>query len=906
MMEPTRPPGIRRLFRIGGTARAIRTDIDDEIRFHLEQRTADLIAGGMTPRDARAQAESEFGSVHESRRELARVARRRTRHQRREEYRMSLLDDLLASFRGLSRHRAFAALAIGTLTLGIAANAVMFGVIDQLLLKPPAGVGDPSGIRRVYYEHRDPDGQMNGSSTNAFRALAALRAQASGFAAVGGFFQTKLPTGQGVDAQQLDVRIVTGNYLTDILQAHPQKGRFFLPEEDVTPSGPTVAVISDGYWRRNFGAREDIVGQRLDISRKQFTIVGVAPANFVDIDHLKVDVWMPASAIATDLGGATWYSKPNWFWISTIARLKPGVTDSIASLQATAAYRNEIRTWRSPMDSLAWVALGPLAGTRTPNGYSPELKVSLWLVGVSLVVLLIACANVANLLIARTLRRRRELAVRLALGVSRGRLLRMLLLDAGALALIAAIASLIVAHWGGRLVEHALLPGIVWSDNPVDARVLAATLGAAILCMFLAGLAPALHGMRANVADGLKASSRQVAGGHTRGRNVLLAMQAGLSVVLLVGAGLFVKSLNSVLNRDVGIVLDRVVLAPMDLETAGFDTADVERAYRDAATRLRALPGVSSVSATAVTVPSRSAAAVSVLLPGQSRRPTMAGGGPYYGVVSGDFFATIGAPILRGRTFTPQESTSPSHVAVVSEPLAKAYWGNQNPIGTCVRTGNDSTCTTIVGVVGNVMLFSLVNDDRAMIYFPHGHPFGRGQHPDALLIRTTGDPAPIVPLIRSELQRLSPRMPYVHVQPYIDIVAPELRPWRLGASMFTIFGVFALIIAAVGLYSVIAYWVEQRTHEIGVRMALGAQRGDVVRLVALNASRPIVIGVALGLIAAALSARFVADMLYETSPHDVMVYAVAAILLLVSGVVASVIPARRAATVDPQIALRAD
>lgn len=308
-----------------------------------------------------------------------------------------------------------------------------------------------------------------------------------------------------------------------------------------------------------------------------------------------------------------------------------------------------------------------------------------------------------------------------------------------------------------------------------------------------------------------------------------------------------------------------------------------------------------------VTVPLRAASAVSIKLPAGTPRPKLDGGGPYYGVVDNDFFATMGTRLLAGRLFQDDELRSPSRVMLVNELVAKAYWPGRNPVGICVSLGSDSTCTSIIGIVQNVMLFNMVNDDRAMVYLPPTHPvFGVGRHPLAILVRTEGDPADVVSTIRARLQGMSPRMPYVQVSPFAELLAPQLRPWRLGATMFTLFGALALVIAAVGLYSVMAYWVSQRTHEIGVRMALGAQSDDVVRLVVRQASRPIVVGILIGGVSAFVASRWVEDLLYETSPHDPATYGIAAAALVLSGLLASVAPARRSAAVDPATALRAD
>jgi putative ABC transport system permease protein len=901
-----RPPGIRRLFRIRWTLRGVRSEVRDEIRFHLESRAAELVARGMSPKAAHEQAYREYGDIEQSQRELVRVDRRRLTSERREEMLMSVIQDLRYAARGLARRPALTAVTTFALTVGIAANAVMFGVVDQLLLRPPPGVVAPDGVRRIYFQEMR-DGTPQPSSVTSYPAIVSLRENVGGMSDVAGYFHTNFTLGHGADARSVEAELVSGNYFR-LLGVRPQLGRTFAPDEDVPPQGALVAVVGDGFWRNGLGARPDVVGLRLELNSKVFTIVGVAPAGLSDLDRQKVDFWVPIASVAADVISDDWYRAPNSWWVQAIARLRPEVRPDLVTEQATTAYRHEVRSWVSKgRDSMSTVVLAPLVGGRNPGGMSAEAKVSLWLMGVSAIVLLIACANVANLLIARTMQRRREIAVRLALGVSRGRLLRQLLTEAALLAAIAAAVALVVAHWGGQLVQHVLLPGIAWSDSVVDLRVLAFTLAVTVTCILLAGLAPSVHGVHTTVSDALKASSRQVAGGRGLLRNSLLVVQAALSVVLLVGAGLFVKSLRNVTGRDVGITLDKVMLVSMNLSRAGFAPSQIEQIFTTGAERVRAIPGVQQAALVASSVPMRSGTAVSLYVPGVEKRSEIPGGGPYSSVVSADFFAVTGASLRAGRMFAPAEERSPSRVMLVNEVVAKAFWPGKSPIGACVRLARDSTCTQVIGVVQNIMLFSMVRDDRAMIYVPPGHPaFAAARQPQALLVRTSRDPSTVAPLVRAELQRLSPNMPFVQVKPFIDLVAPQLRPWRLGATMFTLFGAMALVIAAVGLYSVMAYWVSQRTHEIGVRMALGARRADVVRLVVSQASRPIATGLLLGGAAAALSSRWVGDMLYETSARDPWVYGTAAVVLAIAALAASVVPARRSAAVDPASALRAD
>jgi putative ABC transport system permease protein len=898
------PRGVRRLLRLRFGVRGLAREIDEEIRFHIACRIRDLVAGGRSPEHAREIAEREFGDVGESRRELLEVDRRRADRERRAELLDSIGQDVRYAARGMRRRPGFAVVTILTLALGIAANATMFGVVDQLLLRPPPGIADPGGVHRIYFKVRSRS-KLFTSAVNSYPMFMALRRDAPKLGELATFYTQSFSMGRGPDARSVHVQLVSGNYFR-LLGVRLDAGRAFAPGEDQPPRGAAVAVVSAGLASREFGDATAALGRRLLLDGTVFTVIGVAPSGFTGVDRESIDMWVPISALAADVMPANWYVNEGSYWVQAVARPSAGVDLALATSQATAAVRSNVRklpdkAWR---DTTGTVVLGPLVGTRTPDGFSPEAKVSLWLIGVSVIVLLVACANVANLLIARMLERRREVAVRLALGVSRGRLARQLLTETALLAAASATAALIVSRWAGQFVERSLLPGIVWSDSVVDTRVLAFTLAAAVLCIGLAGLAPVMQGIATPVVDGLKSASRQIAGGHERLRRALLAMQAGLSVVLLVGAGLFVHSLRQVTTRDVGIDLDRVVLVSMNLEHLGFGRPQVEDVYRRALERVRALPGVASASIARVTVPGRSASGIAFKVSGYAKRLDIPGGGPYYDVVNDDFFTTLGARIVAGRGFTNEEQRTPGRVMLINRMLADAYWLGKNPIAQCVKLGSDSTCTQIVGVVQNIMLFSLVNDDRAMVYLPPTHVGFGNEPPGGLLVRSAGDPSTLIPLLRNEVQGLEANMPYVSILSYASIVAPQLRPWRLGATMFTLFGAIALLIAAIGLYSVIAYWVSQRTHEIGVRIALGAQAPDVVRLVAWQAARSIGLGLVVGTAIALVGSRWVSGLLYATSPRDPAIYAMALALVIMSGGLAVLLPARRSASVDPAIALR--
>jgi predicted permease len=418
-------------------------------------------------------------------------------------------------------------------------------------------------------------------------------------------------------------------------------------------------------------------------------------------------------------------------------------------------------------------------------------------------------------------------------------------------------------------------------------------------------MAPVSQSLGLDLSNALKAGARQVGGPGGRTRATLLGFQAALSIVLLIGAGLFVRSLHNVTERDVGIDLDHVLMVTMDLSRAGFDRPRIEELYEQAQERLGDMPGVARAVIVKGTVPMRTANAMGLTIPGVEP-PDIDGGGPYDAGVTHEYFPTIGARIVRGRNFLPEESRVPSRVMIVNELVANAYWPGADPIGQCVNVGDDEACTEIVGVVENVMLFALVRDDRALVYMPPTHPMAAERMPSALLVRVESKSEAVIPTVARDMQALAPNMPHVNVRSYSEIVAPQLRPWRLGATMFTLFGGIALVIASLGLYSVMAYLVAQRAQEIGVRMALGAQRNDIVRMVAWQTSRAVVAGLVVGALAAALASRWLADLLYEISPRDPLVYGGAAVALAVAALIASVVPARRSTAVDPALALRAE
>lgn len=892
-------------FRWPGTMRPVERDVDDELAFHLEQRAAELERIGLSPAAARAEAERRFGSMHDARRQLTGIDRRHQREHRRAEWWEGVWYDVRYALRGLWRQPGFAAAVVLTVGVGLGATAAMFGIVDRLLLRPPAHVLDPGRIGRVYFsEYFSWYGVATQQSTS-YPDFVTLRDHVRSFGRVAAYFPRPSSLGRGREAQRIQTVAASGEYFA-VLGVRPQRGRFFGAAEDAPPSGERVAVISDGFWRRQYGADPDILDRTLDIDRQRFAIIGVAPAGFSGVSLGAVDVWVPLSAVGAAIAGEGWDHAAGWRWINLVARLAPGATRAQADAEAGALYRAALAERGQP-DSTAAVTLASIIAARGPrsgNGGVSEARISLWLGGVALLVLLIACANAANLLLARAVRRRREVGVRLALGVSRGRLVRLLLVESLLLVLLGSAAGLAIAYWGGSVVRAVLLPGMAWRQHAFDGRILAVAAGLALFVAVATGLAPAAYALSQNVSGSVKAGVREGLGGRSRLRNALVLVQATLSVVLLVGAGLFVRSLRNVRGIDLGFDAARVLVVDLALNDVDAETRDA--LFLRARDRVAQLPVVERASV-ALTAPFWSAISTELRIPGLDSIPSSRDGGPYVNAVTPGFFATMGTRIVRGRGFTDRDTRSATRVGVVSETFARVVWPGRDPLGRCMLVGGDTVpCTTVVGVAADARRQSLTDDAPVLQYYV---PLEQGQTTAVLrtlFVRTRGNPAAALAAVRRETQAVSADLPYPTVRYLADLVEPEIRPWKLGATLFGVFGGVALALAALGLYSVVAYAVAQRTHEMGVRVALGARGADLVRLVVMGTLRVVGLGLALGLLAALVAGRWVAPLLFRVSPRDPSVLVTVTGLLLLVGLVASLAPARRAARVSPAEVLKAE
>ena len=908
-MSP-RFPGLRRFLRIDRGVASVERAVDDELRFHFDMTTRELMTNGMTPDEARKEATRRFGDVQGTRERLASIDRARVGRERRAEWWSAFAQDMRYAVRGLRLKPGFALAVIITLGLGVGANAAMFGIVDRLLFRPPAYLIAPDRAALIY-KGLTFRGTENLTSYTGYRPYLDLRENTTSFDAMTPFYVNQPAVGTGDATKEMHVA-AAGPDLWRMFDVKPVIGRFYTADEDVPPDGKPVVVISYAFWQTNYGGRPDAVGSRIDIGSGKFTIIGVAPEGFngfsVDpvVGFMPVSAQMSADAFSRDAKNP-WYSTYNMTWLQVYARRKPGVSIDAATADLTRAvqvsYKKsvEINPKKTPIDKVRPRAFaGPVLADRGPNE-SNDAKVATWLVGVAAMVLLIACANVANLLLARALRRRREIAVRIALGVSRGRLLMQLLTESLLLALIGGVTGLAIAQFGGGALRNTLLGKDVLATSAfTDPRLIGFALGLAIVAGLLTGLVPALQTGRSDVSSALKAGAREGQVHRTRLRSGLLVAQATLSVVLLVGAGLFLRSLVNVQNVRMGYDADRLLWVQLNMRGLKTDSVADTQLRQRLLERAQKLPGVQN-AARALTVPFWSTWEINLFTPGIDSVNKL--GDFTLQAASPEFFSTMGTRIIRGRGFTAADGEHAPRVMVVGESMAKKIWPNQDAIGKCMRVNADTVpCSTIVGIAEDVRRGSM-SETEMHYYLPLAQfrPAIGG-----LFVRTNSHAADHVEEIRRGLQQLMPGSSYVTVSAMSSIIAPVIRSWRVGAIMFAVFGLLALVLAAVGLYSVIAYNVTQRTHEMGVRVALGAQAGDVTRLVVREGLRVVVPGVALGTVIALFAGKWVAPLLFDVSPKDPPVMVTVILTLLAVAVAASWLPARRASRVDPSEALRAD
>jgi len=823
----------------------------------------------------------------------------------------NLRHDLKYGLRGLRLKPGFAIAVIVTLGLGIGANAAMFGIVDRLLFRPPVLMKDPATVHRVYVAQTFRGKERINNPSQYARYLDLKRLTRS-FSEVAGYTPRELAIGVGESAREMRVGVVSANFFR-FFDAPPTYGRYFTEAEDNPREPASVAVLSHAMWQANYGGRRDVLGKPIQIGPRTYTIIGVSPPGFVGLwadkppaAYISLTAYAPGIGIRTR-DSRNWWETYSWGWMSTMVRRKPGVTEAAANTDLTNAFRQSIALQRieqpgTTPDSIMRprAMIGSILYERGPNA-SSVAKVATWVGGVSVIVLLIACANVANLLLARALKRRREIALRLALGVSRGRLFAQLLTESMLLAVLGGATGLMVAHWGGAALRAGLLERSEAPAGLRDPRTVLFAAGAAILVGLLTGLAPVLQAGRANLTGDLKSGSREGTYHRSKTRIGLLVLQATLSVVLLVGAGLFVRSLRNVERMRLGYDVEPVMLVNLNMRGVTLDSLATIALRQRLLETAKTIPGVQNASLQ-ITMPFWSQWSMGLYVAGID---TVSRLGQFdLNAVSPEYFSTVGTRILRGRGITDQDTEHAPKVAVVSDAMGKVLWPGKDPIGQCMKVVADTMpCTYVVGIAENIKEQSL-STDSSYFYYLSSAQFN--PNTGGMFVRTRGEATKFQEGVRRRLQREMPGASYITITPLNEILGSQTRSWQLGATMFVAFGVLALALAAIGLYSVIAYNVAQRTHELGVRRALGAQSSDVVRLVVTDGLRLAAIGVAIGVASALWAGKWVKPLLFNVSPKDPWVFVIVATTLVGVAVAASWIPAVRASRVDANVALRTE
>lgn len=821
---------------------------------------------------------------------------------------LEVWQDLRLAVRGLRRSPAFTVVAVLALALGIGANTSIFTLMNAVLLRPLPGVENPA--RLVTFKRL----QLNNPDYSfGYPDFLDYQKEQTSFTALAGHCRTPLSLSHGV-TERIRGELVTGEYFS-VLGLKPFLGRLIAAEDEVTPGTAPVAVLRYGLWQRAFGADPSAIGKAIRINGHSFMVVGVADARFTGtIPGAPVDVWLPLTAQpeAIPRMSADVLQSRAAGWIGIFGRLRPGVgLDRAAAEMKTIAARlgqaypqtNEHRS----VDLFAGVGVDP----EDKEILEKFLGVLLAAVGM---LLLIACGNVASLLLVRAVGRRREIAIRLALGASRARLIRQLLTEGVLLSLLAGAAGLLFAPWTANLIlafQQPLYP-MTALDLAPDFRVLCFALLVAAVTGILFGLAPALQSSKVDLVMSLKEGTRGAGSRRSPLQSGLVTMQVAISLVLLIGAGLAARSMRNVLGSEFGFKTENLVLLSMDLSIQGYNEQQGEMFYEQLMERVAAIPSVEAATLAGTVPPRDFSGRISLFYEGQAPPPEMLRGHEFElgirvdeNTVAPNYFRTMSIPLVAGRDFTARDNAIAPRVAIVNEKLAQRLWPGQNPVGRRIEwpspEGPVQPPMEIIGVAKDTKYRSLLVEPAPLIYVPLAQNYdGR----ETLLVHTAGDPGGVVPALRSTVAGLNPDLPVFGVKAMSEQVADSLWPQRMATVLIGSFGALALLLAATGLYGVISHWVAQRTHEIGVRMALGAHAKDVLGLVVGRGMRVAVLGVVLGAVAAAGATRAMSSLLYGVGATDAGTFAGVSLLLAAVALAASYFPARRATKIDPLVALR--
>lgn len=915
---------MRRVFRLPFSAARIAREVDDELAFHIEMRTQRLVDAGWEPERARREALRQFGDMGSVREDCVVMDEQRERAMRRANITGELLQDLSYAVRTLRRNIGFTALIVGALAVGIGANTAIFTLINAVLIRP-LPVSHPEQLVTI----GDP-GRTNSLSQGSPRTdllsyplYRDLRESNSVFSDVlatarSGRLEVRIDSA-AAGTERPRSRMVSANYFT-VLGVRAARGRVFDGTEDRVNNAAPMVVISDGYWTRRFKRDASAVGRAITINDVKMTIIGVAPASFTgEIVGYAPDMWVPLSMFDALHPNQKLLDDRSSSLLLGLGRLKPGATLAQAKAEVPTRLKNAI------------VAGGPDASVRSFLASSPKYYLSsgakgfsrvrvdfeapllTLMIGVGL-LLCIICANVANLLLARSIARGREMAVRLALGANRSRLVRQLLTESLVLAGVGAATGMIVAYWGSRgllVLTGDSAAGAL--DLGMDLSVLGFTVVLSVLSVLLFGLVPALRASRIDLATTMRANAHSVTGSAlgSRGQRaplgrLLIAGQVALSVTLLVGAAMLVRSLRNVQSVDVGMDRDHLLIADVDIRSRGYTPARWAALVHELRDRIARIPGVAAVGYSENGIFSGTESGMTISVPGFTPR-SRGDSSVAYDQASPGYVNAIGGRLIAGRDLEPRDEGNLARVVLVNEALAKFYFPKESAVGKYLHM-DDSLSLQIIGVVADTRDHELDGTPLRRAYFPYVHHDTLIGVPGSLRfeIRAQGRPAALVQSVRQAIVAVDPTLPIGEISPLTGLMRQSIAQERLVAQLATAFGTLALLLAGVGLYGVMTYAITRRTGEIGLRVALGAQRRDVLRLVLFDALRLVGIGLAVGLPIALTSTRMLRTQLHDVQAIDPLSIAAAVGVLALSAVIAVLIPAMRASRVSPIVALRAE
>jgi predicted permease len=871
---------------------SIEQELDDELRFHLEQQIQENLAAGMGAEEARCAARRRIGGIEQ--------VREQCRDARRVNWIRDLGTDVRYGLRILRKSPGFTTVALLSLTLGIGINTAVFSLTNAVLLRT-LPVMNPEQL--VVFNHRnDISYPMYQDFRNGNTVLSGLLCRFTIPASI---------TAEG-QTDRISAELVSGNYF-QVLGVSALIGRTLTPDDARAPGAQPVVVLSNGFWTRRFGSDPGVVGKTIRLDGHPMTIVGITPAGFQGTEvgvspDVRVPVTMCRAMIPVDVD----MSNRGWQWLDLVGRLKDGVSRPQAESALNAFYvhareREVGGVFKDiPPSAKAQVLSERLRLERGSRGVS-ELRdmfsFQLWVLMAAVsVVLLIACMNVASLLLARAMARQREIAVRLALGASRVRVVRQLITESVMLVLIATGASIVITRWGSHVLTSFLperrLP-VALNVDP-DFRVLSFAVIVSLAAGILFGLAPALQLTRSAVAPALKAqTSLSGLRGAFTFRKILTVAQVALSLLLLEGAGLFVRTLGNLKAVDIGYDRENILLLELAPLLNGYSDDQSSRFFEQVIERVNQLPGVRSASLGSMALLGPGLTRQGIHVEGDKTPPGEERAG-WINSVSPKYFETLRIPLLLGRTFAARDTKAAPKVAIVNQVFVRRYFGGENALGRHIGIG-DTKGIAIIGIVHNGKYQDVREKTPELVYLPFE------QHLEGwmnLCVRTVGDPTKVTAAIRREVQSIDTNVPVYNVRTLEAQLDESLSQERLVATLSSWFGAFALLLAAIGLYGVLAYSVTRRTNEIGLRMALGAERGGVIWMVLREALLLVGMGVAIGVPLALALARSVSSLLYGLKPTDSLTISVAVVLLFLVAAVAIYLPARRASRVDPMVALR--